>query len=287
MKKLAILLMGALWFLPAVAEPALRLDASINMHMSDPRFGGFSSLEVAADGMSFIATSDRGTLLRGEILRENGRLAGVENLRLTDILDSKGVPLTSYHTDAEGLAINAAGEMFISFEANHRVMVQETAGATPVFVPKHPDFRTLINNSGLEALAVTAGGALLAIPERSGDVNRPFPVYRFRGGEWTKDWSIPRVGAFLVTGADVFAGQLYVLERDFTGFFGFSSRVRRFDIGAEAGEILLETSPGDFDNMEGIALWQPAGGAVRVLLIADDNFFMLQRNQLVELMLEE
>jgi len=50
---------------------------------------------------------------------------------------------------------------------------------------------------------------------------------------------------------------------------------------------LLETNVGRFDNMEGIALWQPAGKAVRVMLIADDNFFFFQRNQLVELVLEE
>jgi len=287
MKKFAVMIMGALWFLPAMAAPALRLDASINMHMNDPRFGGFSSLEVAADGLSFMATSDRGALLRGDIVRENGRMTGVANLRLMDLLDSKGVPLTSYHTDAEGLAINDAGEIFISFEANHRVMMQGSSEAVPTFMPKHPDFGGLISNSGLEALAVTADGSLLAIPERSGDVNRPFPVYRFSDGVWTKDWSIPRVGDFLVTGADVFAGQLYVLERDFAGILGFSSRVRRFEIGGESGEVLLETNVGRFDNMEGIALWQPAGKAVRVMLIADDNFFFFQRNQLVELVLEE
>jgi len=285
MKKLAFTLLGVLWFLPAIAAPSLRHDATITMQMNDPRFGGFSSLEVASDGLSFIATSDRGTLLRGEILRENGRMVGVANLRLTDILDSKGAPLTSYHVDAEGLAVSEAGEIYISFEANHRVMVQAGPEATPEFVPKHPDFRTLINNSGLEALAIDADGTLFAIPERSGEINRPFPVYRFSNGDWTKSWSIPRFGDFLVTGADMFAGQLYVLERKFS--LGFSSRVRRFEIGAEAGEVLLESRPGTYDNMEGIALWQPTGEAVRVVLISDDNFVFLQRNQLVEFVLAE
>ncbi|MBL1435964.1 MAG: esterase-like activity of phytase family protein [Rhodobacteraceae bacterium] len=279
--------MAALWFMPALAAPSLRQDASIVMHLDDPRFGGFSSLEVAADGMSFISTSDRGALLRGDILRENGRMTGVANLRLSNIIDTKGAPLTGYHTDAEGLAINDAGAIFMSFEGNHRVMVQADAGALPEFVPKHPDFRTLINNSGLEALAVAADGTLYAIPERSGDMNRPFPVYRFGNGAWTKEWSIERIGNFLVTGADIFGNQLYVLERDFIGFRGFVTRVRRFEIGAETGEVLLQTSVGDIDNMEGIALWQPIGEAPRVLLIADDNFLFLQRNQLIELVLEE
>jgi len=270
-----------------MAAPSLRLDASIEMQLDDPRFGGFSSLEVAPDGMSFYATSDRGALLRGDILRKNGRLTGVANLRLTDILDSKGVPVTRYNIDAEGLAISEAGEVFMSFEGNHRVMMQRDVNALPEFVPKHPDFRSLITNSGLEALAVGADGTLYAIPERSGDIDLAFPVYRFRDEAWNKDWSIPRVGEFLVTGADIFAGQLYVLERDFIGFRGFATRVRRFDIGADTGEVLFETAAGELDNMEGIALWQPAGEAPRVLLIADDNFLFLQSNQLVELVLEE
>ncbi len=287
MKALALFLLGALWLSPAMATPTLRLDARIEIGLDDPRFGGFSALAVAADGMSFMATSDRGTLLRGDILRENGRMVGVENLRLTSILDSKGAPLTGYHVDAEGLAVSATGAIYMSFEANHRIMVQPTPDSLPEFIPKHPDFRRLINNSGLEALAIGPDGTLYAIPERSGDLAAPFPVYRLQNGVWDKDWSLPRRGEFLVTGADVFGDHLYVLERDFTFFGGFMSRIRRFEIGAAQGETLLESRAGDFDNMEGIALWQPEGAALRVLLISDNNFLALQRNMLVELVLTE
>ncbi len=286
MKPLALILWALLWLSPASAAPALRLDASIILQMDDPRFGGFSSLEVAADGMSFMATSDRGTLLRGDILRENGRLTGVANLRLTDITDTKGQPLSGYNVDAEGLAVSGAGAVYTSFEANHRVMVQENPDALPEFVPKHPDFRTLQNNSALEALAIDDTGVLYAIPERSGAEERPFPVYRFIDGAWVKNWSISRKGAFLVTGADYFDGQLYVLERRFGGFRGFASRVRRFDIGAPEGEVLMTSEDGDFDNLEGIALWQPVDGAIRVMMIADNNFLFWQKNQLVEMVLD-
>lgn len=287
MRRLILSLLGVLWLAPAMAAPGLRLDSRIEMQLDDPRFGGFSSLEVTADGMSFMATSDRGTLLRGDIVRQNGRMVGVANLRLTDIVDTHGAPLTGYNTDAEGLAVSAAGEVFMSFEGNHRVMAQKTPDALPAFVPKHPDFRSLIPNSGLEALAIGDDGTLYAIPERSGGDTLPFPVYRFTDGAWRKDWRIPRVGRFLVTGADIFAGRLYIVERDLSSLFGFSSRVRRFDIGAKSGEVLLETPAGELDNMEGIALWQPKGGAVRVMLIADDNFLFLQHNLLVELVLDE
>jgi hypothetical protein len=112
-------------------------------------------------------------------------------------------------------------------------------------------------------------------------------VYRLQGEAWRKDWFLPRSDDFLVAGADIFAGQLYLLERKFQGFWGFSSRIRRFDIGAETGETLLTTEAGQFDNLEGIALWQPVGEAPRIMLKSDDNFLFLQDNQLVEMVLEE
>lgn len=273
--------------IPAMAAPALRLDSVITLHMDDARFGGFSSLEVAEDGLSFVSTSDRGALLRGQILRENGRLAGVENLVLSDVPDSKGRPLSGHNSDAEGLAISPEGRVYMSFEGNHRVMVQNSFESLPEFVPKHPDFRNLINNSGLEALAISDEGTLFAIPERSGALDRPYPVYRLQNGAWDKSWTIPRLGDYLVTGADIFEGRLYVLERSFSPFSGFSSRIRRFEIGAATGEILLETTSWTLDNMEGIALWRPLNGAVRVVLISDDNFVVLQRTQLAEFVLRE
>lgn len=286
MKTLLALL--ALLVAPVQAAEFLRLEATISLQMLDDNFGGFSSLEVSADGMSFVATSDRGHLLRGDILREGGRMTGVENLNLTPILDTKGAPLAGLNADAEGLAISASGEVFMTFEGNHRVMVQAGANALPAFVPKHPDFRTLINNSGLEALAIDSAGVVYAIPERSGEYGRPFPVYRFINGDWNTDWEISRSGAYLVTGADIFEGDLYVLERDLAGLFGFSSRIRRFSIesGLAFEETLHRSAPGVFDNLEGISLWKTPEGQRRVLMISDDNFRFFQKNQLVEMVLE-
>jgi len=286
MKRLVLLL--SLWFLPVQAAEVLRLDAIIRLQMDDEKFGGFSSIEVSQNGGAFLATSDRGHLLRGDILRQGGRMTGVGNLVLTPILDTKGVPVDGFNLDAERLAVLESGEIYMSFEANHRIMVQDGAGALPEFVPKHPAFRTLINNSGLEALAVDSAGVIYAIPERSGEFGRPFPVYRLMAGAWNTDMEISREGKFLVVGADIFEGQLYVLERALSGLFGFSSRIRRFDIANPTleGEVLLTTSAGRFDNLEGIALWRSMDGQLRVVLISDDNFKFYQRNQMLELVLE-
>jgi len=273
----------------AFAAPVLTPDSVVELEMDSPAFGGFSSLEVAADGMSFTATSDRGVLLQGDILRKNGRMVAVDNLELTPILDSTGVPLDGLNSDAEGLAIGPDGAIYMSFEGNHRIMRQPAAGALPEFVPKHPDFKNLINNSALEALAVDNDGVIYTIPERSGAEGRPFPVYRWLQTGWDKTWEIERRGEYLVTGADIFDNRLYVLERDLVGIFGFSSRVRRFELGDEPGpeELLITTRTRQFDNLEGISLWQTAGGQTRAVMISDDNFRFFQQSQLVEMVLEE
>ena len=158
-------------------------------------------------------------------------------------------------------------------------------------MPSPPGFARLQTNSGLEALAIDAGGALYAIPERSGAWERPFPVFRLRDGRWDRSLSLRRDGTFLVAGADFGPdGRLYLLERDFRWLRGFATRIRRFDLGpggfgAEA--LLLETPFGALDNMEGISVWRDDAGRTRVTLISDDNFFALQRTVIVEYLLVE
>ena len=61
--------------------------------------------------------------------------------------------------------------------------------------------------------------------------------------------------------------------------------VRRFELGADGLDsetTLLETRFGELDNMESIAVWQDPEGRTRVLLLSDDNFFMLQRTVFAE-----
>ena len=113
----------------------------------------------------------------------------------------------------------------------------------------------------------------------------PFPVWRWRDGVWDQPFSVPRSGDWLAVGADIGPdGRLYLLERDFKGLLGFRSRVRRFDIsdsGLSHETVLLESRPLQYDNLEGISVWRDAQD-IRLTLISDDNFGMLQRTELVE-----
>ena len=80
-----------------------------------------------------------------------------------------------------------------------------------------------------------------------------------------------------------------MLERDFRGLLGFSSRVRRYAMSDDAlgpPELLIQSVPLQYDNLEGIAVWQDAQG-IRITLISDDNFFFVQRTELVEFRVRE
>ena len=266
--------------------PRLVLDSRVVWTHADPAFGGFSGIEVLEGGEQFVAIGDRGSWAEGRLQRDGGRLTGVETADFGPLRGIDGAPLEDLDADAEGLAVDADGGFYVSFEAFHRIRRYDPMGGSATRVPSHPAFKRLQVNSGLEALAVDANGALYAIPERSGAWERPFPVYRLVDGEWSSGLSLTRTGTFLVSGADFGPdGRLYVLERDFSWMGGFSTRIRRFELGPDgfdAGETLLETGGGSTDNFEGISVWADAEGQTRITLIADDNFFPLQSTAIAE-----
>jgi hypothetical protein len=291
MRVFAAVLALALAPVLAGAAPRLELDAEVSWTAESPDFGGFSALTVLDGGAGFIALSDRGTWARGAMERDGGRLTGVRLTETGPLRAISGEPLQGDNADAEDMAIDAEGRIWVSFEGFHRVRRYDRIDGPAVDVEPHPDFRGLQRNSALEALAIDAEGAVYAIPERSGELERPYPVYRLRAGIWDDMLALTRTGRFLVTGADFGPdGDLYVLERDLSWLGGFSTRVRRFALapeGFDEGEMLLETASGELDNMEGISVWQDAEGRVRVTLLSDDNFFPLQSTIFAEYVLIE
>lgn len=257
-----------------------------------PSFGGFSGIEVSPDGQSFHAVSDRSFLYWGSFLRDpSGRIADMQIDGRAHLRDSHGVPLKpGYLGDSEGLAIAADGTIWVTFEGLDRIISYDTPDSAATTHPRPPDLPGMRINSGLEALAIRDDGTIFAIPERSANEARPFPLLTFRNDEWRKVGEIRRDPRWLAVGADFGPdGWLYLLERDFKGILGFTARVRRFQItdnGPQNEEILLETRQMQYDNLEGIAVWQDDQG-IRLTMISDDNFLILQRTELVEYRLRD
>lgn len=246
-----------------------------------PRFGGLSAIEVQPDGRRFVVLSDRSMMITGTFSRTDGLVTGVTETGRQLLRDAKGEVMTGLWADSEGLAISAAGQIFISFEGEPRVRVQRGVTGSPQALPIHPDFLQMQKNAALEALAIGPDGAVYTIPERSGRFTLPFAVYRFKDSVWDVPFFIPRRDSFQVAGADIGPdGLLYLLERDFNGL-AFRSRVRRFDLSGGNEQVLLETSYGMHDNLEGIAVWSD-DQSTRIIMISDDNFRFFQQTQIVE-----
>ncbi len=277
----------ALWLLapPALAQP--ELVASLTLDAQVDGFGGFSGLELDATGTALTATTDKGLMLRARLLRaEDGRPTGLGNVQLVPITDEAGQDMADWRSDAEGLAIDAQGRHFVSFEGDSgRVWRYDRFGGPATPLPSPPAFAELQGNSGLEGIAVDKAGTIYTLPERSGRLDTPFPVWRFRNGRWDQPFSVPRRPPHLPVGLDVGPdGKLYLLERHFSGLF-FQSRVRRFTLGANGlseETTVLDTRLGTHNNLEGLAVWADPSGAIRLTMIADNNFQVFLGTDLVE-----
>ncbi len=276
----------AVWTIaaPAASPRKVQFVGSYTWPSSAHNLGGFSGLELSDNGRDFTVISDRAGLFTGSFKRNGPRISGVSTGGPIRLKDPKGRVLKGWRADSEGLAIRSDGRVFVSFEGEHRVW-SYTNHKRATRVPSPAAFDTFQGNSGLEALAINAKGQLFAIPERSGKLTRPFPVWRFNGKQWTKPFSLRRDGGFLPVGADFGPdGLLYLLEREFTGI-GFRSRVRRFSLTntqVKFEETLLETSVWRHDNLEGLSVWRDGSGHIRLTMISDDNFRNLQRTEFVE-----
>jgi hypothetical protein len=251
-------------------------------------FGGLSGVLVDGDGAGLTLVSDRGALVTARLVRQGDRLSGLSDVRLTALTGPDGRPRPIGADDAEALARAPDGALLVAFEGDDpRIWRYASPAARAERSPDAEGFGALQKNSGLEALAVGPDGAIYAIPERSGDTARAFPVFRLKPG--ADGWDVgafPRRPPFLVTGADVGPdGMLYVVERDFSLLGGFSWRLSRADPAdwpTLEPETLL-TARGGFDNVESVSLWRDPAGRLRALLIADDNFQPIQRSLLLEI----
>jgi hypothetical protein len=271
----------------ANAEPRAEHLGSWTWETGVPGLYGFSAIELSEDGEHFTVMGDGGQIVRGRIHRTDGVIDGLRAWRFTSLLGTTGGPMDRDFRDSEGLAIAADGTAYVSFEGMHRVWSYPDLDGPARPLPLHRDFGRFPGNAGLEALAIDAEGTLFAVPERSGGLTEPFPVYRYRDGTWDLPFTIERRGEFLPVGADFGPdGWFYLLERRFLGIFGLQSRVRRFTINGDVirqEQTLFETRPRTHDNLEGIAVWRDTDGAIRLTMISDDNGRApLQRTEFVE-----
>lgn len=250
----------------------------------DPNFGGLSALLIAPDGQSGTTLSDRGSLFPLVFRRTpDGDLQSV------DI--GNGQTLTTHlgedeEMDSEGLARTATGGLVVGFEQPSRLELinLETMGTAA----RHafPNAQLRRGNNGLEAIATHPNGEfIVGLQEAPSKGEDTITLYALGPTEPAPLGQLPISKDFLVTGADFGPdGQLYILERAFS-FLGFRTQIRRLDLDddAAAPEVIFQSKLGDFDNLEGISVWQDSTGKLRISLVSDNNFLSILRSEFVEL----
>lgn len=274
---------------------------SFRWMMADASFGGFSGIDLSADGTTFVALSDRGAFVKGRFRRAaDGTITALEVGPLTRLKSNTKEPLAAGRSDSEGIAVAADGTTYVSFEGAARVLRYRDIGGLAENLPTPRAFASFPRNASLEALAIDANGVLYTIPEELPGAKRvrlltgqprnadgaDFPVWRFAKGAWSQPFDLPREGEFLPVSADFGPdGRLYVLERSFLGVAGFGSRVRSFKVGPKdltEGRVVLQTQTGQHGNLEGMSVWRDDSGALRLTMISDNNFLALLRTDIVE-----
>ena len=293
--RLALILAGAgavLASLPLAARDPVAAQVPLSEFVwtvaEDGLFGGFSAIEVAADGQTFVAVSDAGAFVRGHVVRNaSGKITALNALgRTARLLGQDRNALDGALNDTEGLAMLPDGTAFVSTEGPARVLRYARIGGPSTVLPIPGEFRGLQKNSALESLAAAPDGTLYTIPERSGRIDRPFAVFRYRHGKWDQPFAVPRDGTLLPVAADIGPdGRLYLLEREFLGVAGFRARLRSFAIRPTAladERRLLDTATGRHGNLEGVSIWRDGAGHLIATMIADDNYKWFLATEIVE-----
>ena len=263
----------------------------LNIDRNEKDYGGFSGLVISNEGTEALVVTDKSFFFVLELLRdENDILTGYSVIRKGRILSSKGEHLNGRNTDSESIVIDKNNNYYISFESNHRIMMHAKVEGKGVFVPKHPMFRKLSVNKGIEALAIDADNRLIAIPEKPPLGISDIPIFRLQNDEWEIIKYVKINDNFLVTDAEILPeGLLLILERKFSWTQGFKTRFRlisldKFD-NKEPVTVFTSTA-NQFDNLEGVTLWRDKNGEMRILTVSDDNFHPLQQSEIREFFLK-
>lgn len=267
--------------------------ARLELGSPSDAFGGLSGFEIDAQGDHFWSISDTGVLFQGRLLRdsETRQLTGAEITSETLLqMDSPTPRSEKALRDTEGLALAPNARLLVTTETVNRLLSFAAPGARPDRSDL-PDVGTNLSNRGFEALAVSQTGGIYVLPETSGSLRTPFPLLkRSTDQTWETVFEVPRSGNFRPVGADFGPdGNLYLLLRSFNGI-AFASRIARIRFSDEtpmAYELLYASRYGQFDNLEGLAVWQVGPEDLRITAVSDNNFSPLQSTHIIEFSLKE
>ncbi len=250
-------------FVPGSAETrfgALEFLSGVELECTDKAFGGFSALRIIDGERRFIAVSDKGHWLTGEMILTEGRISGIAKAEIGPILDADGVPLAvNWKDDTESLAISG-GAAFIGIEIENQIYRFEIASGpmaakgSAIAVPSemallHP----LYGPESLEVMPANSStpGAILVIAEDDPEGEGRIPGFIIpQSGAPAQRFRLLKEGRFRPTDcAFLPGGDLLVMERTQSIWAPMQMRLRRVrlaelkDGATISGEVIFSAGP--------------------------------------------
>lgn len=265
-------------------------------------FGGLSGLRVSADGVQFLAVTDKGNWLRGRIAYRGKTPIAIRDAEMGPILGPDGRPLRSRGWyDAEALAMEE-GIAYVGIERVNQIVrfdiAKDGLRARGQPLPVPPGLKLLPHNQSIECVEMAPktgplAGALVVLSERGLDSGGN--LMGFIAGGPGGVFSLKRTDDFDVSDcAATPDGRLLVLERRFSWTRGLAVRIRSVPFSAikpgalvDGPELIFADMALQVDNMEALSVHREPSGALVLTLVSDDNFSPLQRTLLLQFTLAE
>ncbi len=274
----------------------------LELNGSSDTFGGLSGLGFLGDDGRLVMVSDRGRFVSGELIYDDQqRPASLVGVTIDPILNSRGAALPRPYTrDAEALAVivreGEAAAIRVGFENLTRVADFDLVDGRPDGPAREvtiPEWLTgTRTNQTLEAVCIApaaspVAGSTLLLTEGVIDDDGLHSAWLLGRNDrgplsyLSSDTMSPTDCAFLPN------GDLLVLERG-VALLTFNMKLKRIaaaDVKPGAhmrGEVLLEVTGSDIDNMEAVAVHSAPDGSTRITLVSDNNFNDWERSLLLE-----
>jgi len=251
----------------------------------DARFGGLSDLRVVADGTRMLSVADCGTGVSAALMYDaQGWLAGVSDLRLVDLVGTRGEPLQQEWRDSESL-VETGDSLEVGFEGMGRVWAyaeDPPFGGPARSLPVPAGLALCGYNGGIETMTRVDERRRLLVCETRRSASLDVSAWVGAGAAWTtRSYPLVFEGGwagepFRPTAATLLPdGDVLVLERRFPPLGARVTRLSRADVlgtgPLHPREIARFESPLTLDNFEGIDARRDETGRTYVYIVSDDN----------------
>ncbi|WMT86614.1 esterase-like activity of phytase family protein [Pelagibacterium sp. 26DY04] len=283
----------------------LIFKGGLQLSSSHPDFGGISGLAFL-DADRFVMVTDEGRFISGALALAEGAPAGVADVEIDVIRNSKGAPLPrKFAQDSEAVEAifreDGTSAVRVGFEHLARIADFEMIAGRPGGAAREvaiPDWLTALRtNESIESVCIAppaspVAGSTLIITEAHSLVPGTWAA-TLLGNRDRGDLHLAQGGGVNPTDCAFLPnGDLLVLERGFA-FLTFTARLRLIPAdevqpGATMeGEVIFSASGGEIDNFEALGVRGLPDGETRITMVSDDNFNSFQRTLLLDFALPD